>query len=272
MLTRGGPVGSATRRAGGAGTHEQIPRTTMQRRNLLIGMGSLTVGGAATIGTGAFTSVEASRSVSVSVADDSEAFLRLAKVGSGDDQNANREYAETSDGVISIDVSDSNNSGFGGTNPNGLNPDSTTRIFDIFTVQNQGTQNVAVYVDADEGVRLSSSSSDNDVSSGAVSDGVVYENSDGDTVYVDPQATDRPNGDYDSPIRGVGGEISLTHIYDSGFPGSTDMYGLDEYTLASGESFDFGLWFEVDGDPTGFSNDISITLSASAEHAADLEE
>ena len=242
----------------------------MQRRKYLIGLGSLAAGGAAATGTGAFTSVEASRSVSVNVADDSSALLSLDAVSEDNDPNANSAYADESGNTISIDVSDNNDTGFGGTDPNGLNPDSTTRIFDIFTVKNQGTQAVAVYVDPDDGVSLSSSSNNNTISSGAVSDGIVYENGDDDTVYVDPQATDRPNGDFESPIKGVGGEISLTHLYDSDFPESTKYYELNEYTLAPGQSFDFGLWFNVDGDPTSFNNDISITLSASAEHAADV--
>ena len=47
------------------------------RRSVLIGLGALTVGGGAVFGTGAFSSVEAQRSVSVDTAGDSEALLGL---------------------------------------------------------------------------------------------------------------------------------------------------------------------------------------------------
>jgi len=50
--------------------------TTMQRRKLLLGLGT-TAGGAGAVGSGAFTSVNAQRDVAVRVADDSDALLSL---------------------------------------------------------------------------------------------------------------------------------------------------------------------------------------------------
>jgi len=106
----------------------------MQRRNLLIGMGSLAAGGAATIGTGAFTSVEASRDVSVALASDSDAFLQL----SARDPNV----AEESGGTLGLDLSGDNSIG------DGLNPNATTNFLDVFRIGNQGQNPVAVRVDA----------------------------------------------------------------------------------------------------------------------------
>ena len=43
----------------------------MKRRTILLGLGTAIAGGGAVLGTGAFTTVEADRSVSVNVAEDS---------------------------------------------------------------------------------------------------------------------------------------------------------------------------------------------------------
>jgi hypothetical protein len=112
----------------------------MQRRNLLIGMGSLTAGGAAAVGTGAFTSVEAERSVSVAVADDSNAFLSLSKVS---DSANSQDYVDASGNQISLVLDDSDNGG------SGFNANAETRIDDILQVRNQGTQTVNVWVTFD---------------------------------------------------------------------------------------------------------------------------
>ena len=111
----------------------------MQRRNLLIGMGSLAAGGAATIGTGAFTSVTANRSIAVDTADDSDAFLTIE---ADNTSNAN-EYVNTSDGTVSLDFTNTNNSGYVGGG-SGINANSTTVFDDLLNVTNQGTQTVIV--------------------------------------------------------------------------------------------------------------------------------
>jgi len=55
----------------------------MRRRRMLAALGSVAVGGATVVSTGAFTSTSAERSVSVSVADDIDALLSLEPVGDG---------------------------------------------------------------------------------------------------------------------------------------------------------------------------------------------
>lgn len=55
----------------------------MKRRNVLLGIGTAAVGTTALVGTGAFSRSEASRSVSVEVADDNDAYLGLRQLGSG---------------------------------------------------------------------------------------------------------------------------------------------------------------------------------------------
>jgi hypothetical protein len=104
----------------------------MQRRKYLAAFGSLAAGGAAMMGTGAFTSVTADRTVEVNVAGDASAYLGLEPVSA----SPNSAYVDVSGGEVSFDFSDSN-SNVGG---DGFNPDATTRVNDLLRVTNQGTQ------------------------------------------------------------------------------------------------------------------------------------
>ncbi|UWG50670.1 DUF1102 family protein [Halalkaliarchaeum sp. AArc-CO] len=110
----------------------------MERRKLLIGMGSLAVGGAAAMGSGAFTSVEADRTVQVDVANDANAFLALE----GKDTPNGNEYVanDGTSGTLTLDFSSTSEGG------NGLNQNGETIIRDLFEIHNQGTQEVVVGV------------------------------------------------------------------------------------------------------------------------------
>jgi len=120
----------------------------MQRRNLLIGMGSIAAGGAATIGTGAFTSVTAERTVNVQVAGDASAYLGLDAV----DGSPNSDYVVEDNGEVSFDFSneDGDSSGGGTVDGDGFNPDATTRIDDLLHVTNQGTQPANFWVNIED--------------------------------------------------------------------------------------------------------------------------
>jgi hypothetical protein len=109
----------------------------MDRRKFLIGAGSLAAGSAAAVGTGAFTSVAAKRSVDIDVADDSNALLAFQNANS-----RNGEYADTSGGTLSIDISGSNDSIMG----QGVNDNAQTVFRDVFDIKNQGTNGVFVSV------------------------------------------------------------------------------------------------------------------------------
>jgi len=132
-----------------------------------------------------------------------------------------------------------------------VNPNATTRIFDIFTIQNQGTQPAAVWVPP-----------------GSVSSSTGDDVTDSSGFYVDPQATDRPNGSYGGSqydgSSSSNGEISLTGIYDGpqAYIDSVSGAEWNDFTLDTGESFDFGVWINADDD--SFSGDISMTLKAGA--------
>jgi len=102
----------------------------MQRRNVLKLMGAVGSGAAVVTGTGAFSSVEADRDVTVNVSGDASALLSIDGTGTHDD------YIHDSDGEFAIDLTGSDE---GAT---GVNTDASTVIDDLFKVTNQGTQEV----------------------------------------------------------------------------------------------------------------------------------
>ncbi|GGN22759.1 hypothetical protein [Halarchaeum nitratireducens] len=118
----------------------------MKRRTLIAGLGSLTASGVFAVGSGAFTSVSAKRTVSISVANDSTAFLKLNEQGNG-----RRSY--TDGGTIGFDIPGPGEDDYGGTDPEGLGTDSVYRFGGdadnaeqgLFAAENQGTQPVKLY-------------------------------------------------------------------------------------------------------------------------------
>ena len=219
----------------------------MNRRKFLIGAGSLAAGSAAAMGTGAFTSVEADRTVTVSTAEDNNALLRLEATG----DNANSAYATTNNGEISIDLGSLTGAEQGG----GVNQNSTTRIFDIFTIQNQGTQPAIVYAQP-------SSLEDDDAFDSSV-----------DNLYVDPQFSDMPN-DSDSNLGtlsdGTTKYGSLSGIGTSVDDFETDLfennseipYSPSTFLLGVGQSFDFGLYVKTTGEVSSVNIGVDIEADA----------
>lgn len=102
----------------------------MRRRKFILGLGTTAISGATVLGSGAFTSVEANRTVTVEVADDTEAFLALIPT---------TEYATLQNGLFTLDISSSNPTDAGGT---GVNANAETIIKDAFKIENRGTQTV----------------------------------------------------------------------------------------------------------------------------------
>lgn len=109
----------------------------MKRRKFLIGAGSLVATSAAAIGTGAFSSVSADRSVSVNTADDDSAFLQLEPIA---DNGKLRSVESGSKVYLQIPGSGPNESG-----AKGVAVDSVHEFHDLIKVTNQGTQSVKLY-------------------------------------------------------------------------------------------------------------------------------
>jgi len=107
----------------------------MQRRKFMVGLGALATGGAAVMGSGAFSQMNSGeRSVTVQVEDDANSFLAL--VPAADDQpNHHGHFAEQNGDKLEINV-DGDNLTY--PNGNGVNPDSEYYIDNVFKIQNLG--------------------------------------------------------------------------------------------------------------------------------------
>lgn len=113
----------------------------MERRKFIIGASTLATGGAAAFGTGAFSSAEAERSVSVEVADDADAYLAI---------EATSQYADDSGQAIELDFGSVVEDGDGNDLGEHVGNDSTYRFgakrrdpeTQVFNVRNQGTNDV----------------------------------------------------------------------------------------------------------------------------------
>ena len=124
-------------------------------------MASLAAGGAATMGTGALSSVEAERNIRGRVVGDERAYLEI----NGFDTTENSYAIETSDNEMLLDFdqdpdytvfdSDDNTKDPDPTDPDkdlgndeaeGLNPDAISRFDDVFRIQNDGTEKLDVYI------------------------------------------------------------------------------------------------------------------------------
>ncbi len=109
----------------------------MQRRKFLIGTGALVAGGAAAMGSGAFSSVSAERGVTVEVADDNDAYLGLEAVRDGIISE------DGDDGQLTLDLG-SERTEEGGE---GFNEDAVTEINGVFQITNGGTDTVDIDVE-----------------------------------------------------------------------------------------------------------------------------
>lgn len=109
----------------------------VNRRQLLVGLGGLVVGGGVLIGTGAFTTIEAERTVSVETAGDADALLGIAPF----DGSENDDYVNApDDGTVEINITEQGTSASGA----GVNKNAITAIDRLLQVTNNGTQDIVV--------------------------------------------------------------------------------------------------------------------------------
>ncbi|WP_147435594.1 hypothetical protein [Halobellus sp. Atlit-38R] len=111
----------------------------MQRRKFVVGLGSLAAGGAAAMGTGAFASVRAERTINVDTAGDASAYLAIDASGSV--------YAAQTGNTVELQFDGSN----GGQNGDGLNARADTVFANVLRVENQGTNTIRLELGNDDG-------------------------------------------------------------------------------------------------------------------------
>lgn len=104
------------------------------RRTVLVGLGGLVAGGGALIGTGAFDTVEAERTVNVQTAGDASALLGLSPADRDGDGN-NAYVDDPGEGTIAINLN-------GSDEAEGLTQNARTVLRNLVTVTNQGEQEV----------------------------------------------------------------------------------------------------------------------------------
>jgi len=112
----------------------------MKRRTFIAGLGSLTGASAVAVGTGAFTSVSADRTVAVEVADDSSAFLMFDP---GLKSSTNDAFASYEDGQLILDFDETEVGG------EGVNHDAVSQFDQVFKLVNRGTQAVNIWFEHD---------------------------------------------------------------------------------------------------------------------------
>jgi hypothetical protein len=113
----------------------------MERRKFVIGAGSLAAGGAAALGTGAFSSVEANRTMDIAVRGDANAYLTLTE---GPNTDVAEDVVDKTSDSIELDF---NGDAAGNTDNGGLNQNAVTEFSNVLTVENRGTTGVIFGVD-----------------------------------------------------------------------------------------------------------------------------
>jgi len=207
----------------------------IDRRTVLIGLGTLTVGGGAAIGTGAFSSVEASRTVTIETTGDGAALLGLAPADRPDHTadpatDGNAFVDEPDDGTIEINLD-----GTADAEGEGLAQNAVTGFRNLVTITNNGTQIV------DE-LRLEFTETAGDVTAPETF-----------AFFVD-----QVDSDGDGQDRVVDNADILTG--ENGIPGS----------LAPGEAINFGIDVDLKngGDPVGElpeDGEYTVTIEATVE-------
>ena len=172
------------------------------RKNVLIALGLIVAIAGAALGSGAFTTVEADRGVSVETAGDANAYLAITP---GDDYENSAYISNSTDSeTLTIDLGQGTNDS-SSTVGTGFNKNANTTLDGIIKLENQGENNVTV------GVGNSNSDSGSASTTVELSDSeVTFEMSDGGTPEIAPGGTATINATVDTSASGGGSDGDLT--------------------------------------------------------------
>lgn len=165
----------------------------INRRNVLVGIGALGIGGGALFSSGAFTTVEADREVDLNVQNDDEALLALEAGEHGENI-----IGTTDDGleaeVIKLEQDD-------------LNENAETRFEKALDVENNGDRTVEFYVedngDLGDGEILDFRNNDGDESIVGDDNGVVELSANGGEATIDIVVNLRNDDDDSSDLEDI---------------------------------------------------------------------
>jgi hypothetical protein len=231
----------------------------VSRRSILAGLGGLAAGGGAVLGTGAFTAVEAQRTVAVETTGDADAFLGIEPL---EDPNADYVTAPT-DGTVEIDITDEGTDAAGA----GVNKNAITSIDRLLEVRNNGTQDVYAGFDNQYGLDPPGKTTLID----KLPAGWGYSVTDDDSAVVVAWMSPFP-GDMDNTLEEVRPDLAST-----GFGGSSTLVDgntirqevskRDSRKIAPGENLHIGAIVDtrrstITDNPIPSELDSTITLSA----------
>lgn len=116
----------------------------MKRRHLL-GAVTSTIGAPLALGTGAFSSTRAERSVKAEVVDDSEAYLQIDAEATGIAGRSSEVDVGKRGDVAAFRIPGPEDDLVGGTDPGGVGVNSEYWFGNMAVIRNQGTQQISVY-------------------------------------------------------------------------------------------------------------------------------
>ncbi|AFO58056.2 MULTISPECIES: hypothetical protein [Natrinema] len=212
----------------------------MNRRNVLVGLGTIVAGGGAALGTGAFSSVEADRTVSVAVAGDASSALAFDT----SDSNGNQ-YSDASsitNGTLELAFDSLGNS-------SGINLGAKTTFSPLFRTINNGSNNVNLSIYSSEGTIQTSPTildSYNAVIENTINDG------NGNSLTIEYAFTD----ENDNSIVGDGTNGSSVSLDATG--GSDPN---EEVSLVIGVA-DPGSSFDPSTTISGYLSEVTIVASS----------
>ena len=202
-------------------------------------------GGGALIGTGAFTTVEAQRTVNVETAGDANAFLGLEAVDRSDTSSATpgtatpsdatqNEYVRETDGTIEINLDGSGDDEDSDDAGAGLNQNAKTTFRNLVTVSNNGTQDIVtlnMYLD-------------------------VADNNLGDFTAEEVE------GVFGFTVPTGSGSTAVANVSDTSSTNNILGDGSVPDPLGPGENFNFGLEVDLlnENGPEDLPNDADYTL------------
>jgi len=219
----------------------------MQRRKFIIGMGSIAAGGAVATGSGAFSRTSAERSVTIQATGDAVANLGL---------KATSKYAEyNGNDVLELKFDQ-------------LNANADVEITDVFTIRNQGTDPVGIFLDeGSQSYAFQGGNGPAEQPSKAGSDGMYNQ-------LADEGFNQNGWYDDDNSTEDINGPKALPSAYRNSPSNSTNRPSLDptqyDHVLGVGESLSPDWYiFDTPENPTDLNVSGKLVILAYSQDYVD---
>lgn len=200
----------------------------MNRRNVLVGLGTIVAGGGAALGTGAFSTVEAERTATISTVGDASGYLAIESHPNNSDDSVDPNNPDADSGTPYLSLSTDgelsfnfNGSGTPSTSADGLNRNALSQFDDLLQITNNGPNSVDLNVELRD-----------DSSNVAEEDGVF-------NAYI--SQSNPPTGGSEGDTIGGSTTLNAGDSLDVGFEiDLRDVTGLDETQFTDDPQNDYG--------------------------------